>query len=200
MSTANSLTSLLVIIIALLCVFKPARLQAGEISAASRATVAKMFGADSASPSDADIRACLRSIQGSSDWNRLTGPIVRDLLDPRVSAEAWVGLASSALPEMRSVVLAMVADARLVGDRGLQRTLVPLAEVHRDLLEQYTYLNFAVHSGEKAKIAEHTEALKKLGEKKATLGGPIVQKLRDSLGAAEFEKALREAVSQSTAK
>jgi TPR repeat protein len=193
MKIIRRLLSLSVTLVVLLCCGR-----ATEITPRLRATVGKIYGAESASPSDADTLACLRAGNGSSEWNQLTAPVVRDLLDPKLTGEEWVRSTMVVMPQMRAVVMKMVADARLVTDRGLHKTLGALADVHRDLLDAYTLLVFAMGSSEKSTATKLIEELRALGEIKTALGTPIAQRLRDQLGAEEYEKALADAVRQST--
>jgi TPR repeat protein len=173
--------------------------RAAEVTSELRATVAKIYGAESSSPSDADTIACLRTGRGSREWNRLTAPVVRNLLDPQVSSEDRVKSTMASLPEMRAVVMKMVTDARLVSDRGIQSTLMDLADVHRDLLDTYTRLALPISAGETGELAELTAKLRGLGEKKAALGNPIAQRLRDQLESEQYEDALNHSVAESTA-
>lgn len=170
-----------------------------EITPKQRTEIGAIYGAENKTPSSVDIQACLNSAKANGEWNRITAVVVRDLLDPQVTAEEWVRSTTAVMPQMRAVVMTMIADARLVSDAGIARSLLPLAEVHRELLDTYTLITLATSEGDKPRAIELTNRLRALGEKKASLGGPIVQKLRSYLGPDAFAKALNDGIAQSAA-
>ena len=169
-----------------------------DLTSKQRVDIGRIYGAKSKNPSSTDVQACLDFGRGTSEWNRITAPVVRDLLDPQITREEWAHSTTAAMPQMRAVVMKMLASARLVSDEGIAKTLLPLAEVHREMLDAYTLIAFAASAGEKAKVAELTSGLRTLGEKKTALGISVVQRTREYLGPESFDKALDEHVKVSS--
>jgi hypothetical protein len=172
--------------------------RAADLTSKQRVDIGRIYGAKSKNPSSADVQACLDFGRGISEWNRITAPVVRDLLDPQVTKEEWARSTTTAMPQMRAVVMKMLANARLVSDEGIAKTLLPLAAVHREMLDAYTLIAFAMNAGEKEKVAELTSGLRTLGEKKTALGISVVQRTREYLGPESFDKALDEHVKVSS--
>ena len=172
--------------------------RAADLTPKQRVDIGLIYGAKSKNPSSTDVQACLDSARGTSEWNRITAPVVRDLLDPQVTREEWARSTMAAMPQMRAVVMKMLANARLVSDEGIAKTLLPLAEVHREMLDAYTLIAFAMNAGEKEKVDELTSGLRTLGEKKTALGISVVQRTRQYLGPESFDKALDESVKVSS--
>jgi len=111
-------------------------------------------------------------------WNLVAAPLVRDYLDPNVSAERWVTEASTSIGELRAIQAEMLATVFALNDPGIKKTYLELATNYRTKLDCVTALHNAVARGDQDAEQRAQEALSRATAEGQQLAQMFLDRLR----------------------
>lgn len=125
-------------------------------------------------------------------WNQTTGRLVRDYLDPAVSAESWVRSGEASLHLLQETYLAMSASVLSFQSSELRRFYQPITANYKRKLDAITALRFAVASGNAdAELAAQVE-LQEAAQEGKKLAVQLIDAARDHVDPEFLDKALQE--------
>jgi len=153
-------------------------------------SLALAYGAEKTplSQNDREVLATIYSL--AAEWNQVSTPLVRDVLDPKVSVEHWLQFASVPFSRLKTIYSEMVEQPKLLQDQGVRLTLQPSIAAHAELLAAYYQLRNALLSADAAKEQAALKNLRVGGERKLAAGKPILDRLRQSLGTDQVDQLL----------
>ncbi len=153
------------------------------------ARVAFQAHRQSISPSDADAIATFFDLPAR--WNRATGPLVRDYLDPNIPADRWVKDASHHIGELRAVYLEMYTCTLAIQDPGIRSTFQEIVANYRSKLDCVTALHNAVARGDQEAEQRAQQALSEASAEGQMLGEAWLERLRPHVDPQVLTDALK---------
>jgi hypothetical protein len=124
-----------------------------------------------------DLEAIAMFVELPSRWNRAAAPLVRDYLDPNVSADRWVREASGYMGELRAVHVEMQATLLAMQDPGVKKTFDEIASNYRTKLDCLTALHFAVAQGDQQAEQRAQEVLSEASAEGQRLAQSLLHRL-----------------------
>ena len=158
--------------------------------------LAQAYRARTTPLSQNDTEILLRYGGRGREWNRISAPLIRDYLDPRVTAEQWVERAKAPLGQLRTVVFGMKSDCQLLSDEGSQETLKPIVETYESLLGLYHRLRDSIINGDTNVQPTIVTELQAVALRKQQLALPIVKSLRQQMGSEYMDQRIQEMITE----
>lgn len=123
-------------------------------------------------------------------WNKASGPLVRDYLDPNVPAEQWVREGSRLIGDLRAVHLKMQAQIMSIREREVREFFLLLNANYRAKLDSVTLLHIAVARGDEQAEVEAYQRLGEASQQGQQLSAALVEKIRPLVSPRDFEASL----------
>ena len=118
--------------------------------------VRKAFGPIGQTLSAIDAEGLVAFVSMPKRWNRAAAPLVRDYLDPNVSAEKWVKESASRIGELRTIAMEMTAVSIAISHEKLRDLFMRISKNYRTKLACLTNMHIAVAQGN---VEAETKAL-----------------------------------------
>lgn len=131
---------------------------------------------DPVSNSDWNAVAAFTDLPGR--WNRESAVLVRDYLDPNVSAQKWVNSSTGRIAELRAIQIEMQSLVLAIGSSGVRRTFEEFADNYRAKVECLTALHNAVARGDRQAELDARYTLSEVSEEGRRLGVSFLDRLR----------------------
>jgi hypothetical protein len=116
-------------------------------------------------------------------WNEDAGRLVVAYEDADVSAEAWVDLANSILPDLAGHAGNINTLSLQIDDTELRQLVRGIAANYNDKLEQFIAVRAAVEAGDVNAERAATARLRAAGQRGQQLAGEVLELLRSRYGA-----------------
>lgn len=139
-----------------------------------------------------DIEVMCDFNEYSGAWNQSTGPIVRDYLDPLVTAPNWVERANTNLSKLRGLYLKMTVSLLMFESDSLQKIYTPFVANYKAKLDALTALHIAVATADVDGEAKAQIALNAAGKEGQRFAREFLKSLRDHIDPEELRRIFRE--------
>jgi hypothetical protein len=136
----------------------------------------------------ADGLALLKFAELNHQLNLTAGPILRDVFDPGVEADAWLRRHREGMVQCASKVLQMKTKLELMDDRGAKATIAPILQGNQEFLAGLRHIQNC-YAGSPGNPEDGVAMLRAGISRRKEAGLPIVRKLRNLSGSDDFDKA-----------
>jgi hypothetical protein len=154
--------------------------------------LAKALGSKTGAVSQHDIDAVGRLSGLSREWNTTVAPLIRDYMDPTVSAEAWVQASRQQLAGLRSVYTRYYAIVMSMEDEGIRSSAQELANNYKDKLAALVSLQHAVSVGDADAELAAQVGIQTAAQEGQELGMALIARMRQIIPADSVEAWLTE--------
>jgi hypothetical protein len=135
-----------------------------------------------------DGLALLKFAELNHELNLAAGPILRDISDPGIDADAWLRRTREGMVQCASKILQMKTKIALMDDRGAKASVTPILEGNEEFFSGLRHIQNC-YAGSPGDPNDGVALLRSGIKKRKEAGLPIIKKLRDLYGAEEFDKS-----------
>jgi|LakMenEpi03Aug12_release.lakeMendotaPanAssembly.Ray.scaffolds.fasta_scaffold588312_2 hypothetical protein len=135
-----------------------------------------------------DGLALLKFAELNHELNLAAGPILRDISDPGIDADAWLRRNREGMVQCASKILQMKTKIALMDDRGAKASVTPILEGNEEFFSGLRHIQNC-YAGSPGDPNDGVALLRSGIKKRKEAGLPIIKKLRDLYGAEEFDKS-----------
>jgi hypothetical protein len=135
-----------------------------------------------------DGLALLKFAELNHELNLAAGPILRDISDPGIDADAWLRRNREGMVQCASKILQMKTKIALMDDRGAKAAITPILEGNEEFFSGLRHIQNC-YAGSPGDPNDGVALLRSGIKKRKEAGLPIIKKLRDLYGAEEFDKS-----------
>jgi len=135
-----------------------------------------------------DGLALLKFAELNHELNLAAGPILRDISDPGIDADAWQRRNREGMVQCASKILQMKTKIALMDDRGAKAAITPILEGNEEFFSGLRHIQNC-YAGSPGDPNDGVALLHSGIKKRKEAGLPIIKKLRDLYGAEEFDKS-----------
>jgi len=153
--------------------------------------LAKAVGSEPKGVIAQDYETAAAFMELTWEWNRAVAPIVRDYLDPNVSAEAWVKSSTAPMGQLRAVHVQMTAAVLGIKDDQLRNVFQEFCENYRSKLDAMTALQNTVARGDEAGEEQAKVVLAEASARGTELATSFLERLRPYVDEKELADVLR---------
>jgi hypothetical protein len=136
----------------------------------------------------ADGLALIKFAELNHELNLAAGPILRDISDPGIDAEAWLRRNREGMVQCASKILQMKTKIALLDDLGAKASVTPIQEGNEEFFSGLRHIQNC-YAGSPGNPNDGLTLLRSGIKKRKEAGLPIIKKLRDLFGAEEFDKS-----------
>jgi len=152
--------------------------QNSTISRDQSNAIAQALGSTSSSISSHDYEAIVNYSKATHSWNIAVAPLIRDYLDPNVSADAWVSDARPIIAEVRKIYASMFATVVSIQDTGLRKIIMQVVTNYKAKLDAMTALHLAVAAGDAEAAQSASNALSQAASEGSVLALSLMDRIR----------------------
>lgn len=135
-----------------------------------------------------DGLALLKFAELNHELNLTAGPVLRDVFDQGVDGDTWLRRHREGIVQCTSKLLQMKTKVALMDDRGAKAAVAGILEGNVEFVAGLRFIQNC-YAGSPGNVEDGVAMMRSGINKRKSAGLPIIKKLRELMGADEFDKA-----------